>query len=864
MQDIFIDHIKLNNVRCHFDMEMDFPVDNFTVIVGKNGSGKSTILKSISMALFGDDGAVRGERLSIGEMVNKKVNKNLEIELRFRITENEISHYYDVMVYYNHSNHKNKMFLLKDGVDISGKNKSETYKIIENLLVPRDVYHNSVYFSQQVKDFFTALTNSEQKEIFDSILSLKVYDKYYENTTQALVLTDEQATIIDSEISQLETMICMITGNIETLEISKTRALKENDIKISDTRSSIILKQNEVQVVDNMLDDIPYSQEIYDQLASSLAIQRTKQNSLQQDHTTKIRMIEDQEKKDSEKLDIEKQSEINARMNSILAESGKKKQSINNLLSNLRGDINQAEQEHRDKISNIENIFSKFQEDAHKDIQFVLREISKLEGEFSTKDIEALMNERLSSIDNQTSEIENNIGQRVNSCTNIKNVIDSKKKEIQKDEESISGEIPICTKCLRPFSDLENTDAIKRSIEEANQEVNELESEFVKISDEIKNLEKDCEEIVCHRNNQEQEYKDRIQTVLDKREARESELRRKETLLNQEIEDKRTSVQNEINQNEISFEKDLGLLKEKEKDFNLNLEQLDNEIENSETKIRLQVEKELEKRILEQNKKYLELQNEAIANYEKESISIRVELTQLENESNDMKSLYVECDKLSNQKRTYQAEISSLQNRIKEFEDFEYNESSIEEAKQQLDQSNSSLEENNILKQTVSKEIKILNFWKDAFSDRGIKSMLIDMAIPYMNESISNALERVAPGVFTVSFDTLSTTKGGEIRDKFNVNILHNIKGTDSHKMLSGGEKRLVDLCCMEALRDLAERLYGKRFHNIFYDEVLDSLDDDSSQAFCQVSKLLSADKNVTLITHNIAENLEPDRIFKF
>ena len=139
-----------------------------------------------------------------------------------------------------------------------------------------------------------------------------------------------------------------------------------------------------------------------------------------------------------------------------------------------------------------------------------------------------------------------------------------------------------------------------------------------------------------------------------------------------------------------------------------------------------------------------------------------------------------------------------------------------------------------------------------------------DMAIPHMNESVSKSLDKMAPGIFTVSFDTLKETKAGDIRDKFSVNVLHNIKGTDSHKLLSGGEKRIVDLACMDALRSLVERLYGKRIHNIFYDEVLDSLDDDNRQIFCQNLKLISEDKNVTLITHSAAEHMEPDRIFKF
>ena len=56
MQDIYIDNVKLKNVANYTgEMDFDFP-PGFTLIVGKNGSGKSTIFKSIALALYGDSG----------------------------------------------------------------------------------------------------------------------------------------------------------------------------------------------------------------------------------------------------------------------------------------------------------------------------------------------------------------------------------------------------------------------------------------------------------------------------------------------------------------------------------------------------------------------------------------------------------------------------------------------------------------------------------------------------------------------------------------------------------------------------------------------------------------------------------------
>lgn len=164
-----------------------------------------------------------------------------------------------------------------------------------------------------------------------------------------------------------------------------------------------------------------------------------------------------------------------------------------------------------------------------------------------------------------------------------------------------------------------------------------------------------------------------------------------------------------------------------------------------------------------------------------------------------------------------------------------------------------------------AKILTVLTFWKSAFSDTGIKSMLIDVAIPHMNRCVREELDRVCPGTFTVSFDTLSQTKSGTIRDKFSINITHNLKCATGHKKLSGGEKRIIDFCCMSALRSLAESLYGKMFCHIFYDEVLDSLDSECRELFCRSMKTQSSDeRHILLVTHALTEDVEPDRIFPF
>jgi len=174
-------------------------------------------------------------------------------------------------------------------------------------------------------------------------------------------------------------------------------------------------------------------------------------------------------------------------------------------------------------------------------------------------------------------------------------------------------------------------------------------------------------------------------------------------------------------------------------------------------------------------------------------------------------------------------------------------------------------EKDTLSEQNSSKlrKIEILSFWKEGFSDRGIKSMLIDSAIPLMNRVCREELEKVSGGKFIVSFDTISETKSGDVKDKFAVHVLNCETGADDHKLLSGGEKRLVDLCSMKAIRALQENQYQKVVHVTLYDEALDALDDDNAAVFCRLMKQMSSDQSVNIITHKIFQNMEADRVFK-
>lgn len=71
-----IARIKLDNYRCHGHFEQSFPL-GINLLLGKNGSGKSSVLEAIGMIVCGDSGRAASESGAVGPL---KKHANIEIE----------------------------------------------------------------------------------------------------------------------------------------------------------------------------------------------------------------------------------------------------------------------------------------------------------------------------------------------------------------------------------------------------------------------------------------------------------------------------------------------------------------------------------------------------------------------------------------------------------------------------------------------------------------------------------------------------------------------------------------------------------------------------------------------------------------
>ena len=162
----------------------------------------------------------------------------------------------------------------------------------------------------------------------------------------------------------------------------------------------------------------------------------------------------------------------------------------------------------------------------------------------------------------------------------------------------------------------------------------------------------------------------------------------------------------------------------------------------------------------------------------------------------------------------------------------------------------SELEEN---REKLSDKLVNLEKVLGAFSDKGIKSHVLDLVTPTLNKQVNTYLSTLSGGAIVVEFSTQSKKSDGTMTDKFDVNVKYNDREM-SYKDLSSGEKRRVDVAISLALQDMVMQRYGTDINLLAYDELFESLDAIGSENVVELLKE-RADKvgTVIVVSHNQA-----------
>lgn len=239
-------------------------INNYEGNASSNGSGKSSIFEGILYALYG--------RTSSGiiDPSNRYLNKGCLVKLDFSVDDRN----YTVIRTIKNEKYGTKLILYRDLDDISGRNKTDTEKMIKNdiLKIDMDVFLSTIFLSQGFSGKISSLTPSGRKERIETLTdTISLVDdfknklssiknkhtgnlnEYKRNKSYNEGLRDNISLQIDNIMKDIQ----LAGSDISDCNVNEVESkIEELDIKINTINNKINEVKNNIYMKDKELSRI--------------------------------------------------------------------------------------------------------------------------------------------------------------------------------------------------------------------------------------------------------------------------------------------------------------------------------------------------------------------------------------------------------------------------------------------------------------------------------------------------------------------------------------------------------------------------------------------------------------------------------
>lgn len=146
----------------------------------------------------------------------------------------------------------------------------------------------------------------------------------------------------------------------------------------------------------------------------------------------------------------------------------------------------------------------------------------------------------------------------------------------------------------------------------------------------------------------------------------------------------------------------------------------------------------------------------------------------------------------------------------------------------------------------------VLEFWREGFGPKGIKSFVVDDIIDILNDKIKNKLSDFGfDGAIGAIFTPESSNKKGIISNEIKKTFTIDSKDKPWEN-LSGGQQGRIKFAVNLSIREIAEERSKNRFTNVFFDEPFDGLCSSGQQTAMRLLMDIAREKDgVVIITHD-------------
>ena len=802
--------------------EIDFSGLDVACISGQNGAGKSSIFDAMTWALFGK------ARKNDDALINNK-SETARVVFEFGY-ENEV---YRI----DRSKTRDQTAVLEFQI-LSGEKwkplTEATMRATEDhiqsvLRLDYDTFINSAFFLQGKADMFAQQTPAKRKELLSSILGLEAWEEYRvilsaKRRAQEDELKAGQTMIaeIDRTLekeSEIETSLELTESNLKSsLELKKTKeenlaTLKANAELAKSANEKIVQLNELIAQKQTRLEGITRTLEIRKTELSNGELLLSRADEIKQAYQdwigiSDLLQVMNQKSGEYQKL-FEQKSDVEKIIESEKARLEQELLQLNNAKQEYGKALLEAPELQR-QIAEIEKSANEIQAE----LNALPEKENKLE---SMRFEESKLNLENEGLKIKMQEIKTNIESLENvsgsQCPTCGQVIDEVQKAEMLAEYKQNG-----TKCGDSYRF--NADLIKRSLE--NQAI---------LQNDIRNIREKQAELT------------RQSSVL-------GQLKQKhENILSNKFDDgKLVEIEKALSDNAYAVESQNQLSEIKQKINFLGYSREEHE--------KLTQQEQFAREAKEEYRKLENLQS-AIEPLKREIQSIEENITSVNTEISNHKTELTEFEKIYNEKfldldsaKNIESELSSLQVVIDNLQQ------SVGALKQELANFASQKSRKAGIEKTLSEireKIANMKIVETAFGKDGIPALLIEQALPEMENQANDILERLSGGTMSVSFTTEREYKDKKRDDKKQTLdiLINDSNGMREYELYSGGEAFRINFAIRMALSKFLSNRAGARLQTLVIDEGFGSQDADGRQRLIEAINLISKDfSKILVITH--------------
>ncbi|MDM8519165.1 SMC family ATPase [Anaerolineales bacterium HSG6] len=250
-------NLKLRNFMAYQDAELDFQGFHLAALTGSNGAGKSSLLDAITWALWGKARARDDALIHLGA-------EQMEVEYTFGLHGNTHR-----VIRKRTSKGRGRSTLSFQAETESGWRtlsdnviRGTQLKINQLMRLDYETFTNSAFLLQGQADVFTTKSAGQRKEILSDILGLDIYDTYAERAKTRAKTAKTEVAVHEAKIKQIDEELAQRSTHRQSLKeaeakvttLSQAREQAETDERLySAEHQAISEKQRQLEELQRRL-----------------------------------------------------------------------------------------------------------------------------------------------------------------------------------------------------------------------------------------------------------------------------------------------------------------------------------------------------------------------------------------------------------------------------------------------------------------------------------------------------------------------------------------------------------------------------------------------------------------------------------